>query len=115
MLVDVLLVLDALVPHLLLQIVALGSQIWKAIDYVFHQVETVEIVLDPHVEGRRDRALFLVASHVQISVRSAVSQSVNQPRISMKAKDDVFVFGEERVVVQISETVGMLSAAAAAS
>jgi hypothetical protein len=35
-----------------------------------HQVEAVQIVLHPHVEGRYDRALFLVTPDVQVLIGS---------------------------------------------
>ena len=66
----------------------------QPIDHVFHQVEAVQVILNPHVEGRRDGALFLVAADVQVAVGPAVGQAVDQPRVSMEAKDDVLVFGE---------------------
>ena len=55
--------------HVLLQIGAFRAQIRNAIDHVLHQVETVEVVLHAHVEGRGDRALFLVAADMQFVVR----------------------------------------------
>ena len=76
-LVDVLLMLDELVLHCLLQIRAFSSQFRQPIDDVLHQVEPVQLVLHPHVERRRDRALFLVAPDVQVAVGSAVGQPVD--------------------------------------
>ena len=72
----------------------------QPIDDVLHQVEAVELVLHPHVEGGRDRALLLVAADVQVAVGAAVGQAVHQPGIAVEAKDDVLVAGEERVVVR---------------
>ena len=95
MLVNVMLVLDELVLHLLLQVVALRTQIRHAINHVLHQMKAIQIVLHPHVEGRCDRAFFLVAPDVQVLVGAAVGQPVNQRRVAMKAKDDVLVFGEK--------------------
>jgi hypothetical protein len=40
----------------------------------------------PHVEGRRDRAFFLVASEKQLAVGPAIGQPVDQRRASVKAK-----------------------------
>ncbi len=93
------LMLDELVLHRPLQVRPLGARIRYPIDHVLHQVKSVQVVLHPHVEGRRDRALFLVAAEVQIAIGPAVGQPVNQPRVSMEAKDDVPVFGEQRIVV----------------
>ncbi len=102
MLVDVMLVLDELVLHHLLQIGPLGAQVRQAIDHVLHEVESVQVVLHPHVEGRRDGAFFLVAADVQVAVGAAVGQPVDQPGIPMEAKDDVLVFREERIVIRFA-------------
>jgi hypothetical protein len=61
----------------LLQIGALGAQMRKAIDHVFHEVETVHLVLHPYIKGRRDGALFLVATDVKVVVGPAVGQPVD--------------------------------------
>ena len=76
-LVDVMLMLDELVLHLLLQIGSLGTQMRQAINHVLYQVEAVQVVLYPYVEGRSDRALFLVAPDVEIVVSPAVGQPVD--------------------------------------
>ena len=55
-------------------------------------------------------ALFHIAADVQVAVGPAVCQPVNQPRVSMKAKDDVLVFGEERIVVRIIQAMRVLAA-----
>jgi hypothetical protein len=66
MLVDVLLVLDQLVLHPLLQIGTLRTQLRQPIDDVDHQVEAVQVVLHSHIEGGGDRALLLLAADVQL-------------------------------------------------
>ena len=95
---------------MLLQIGPLGTQMRQAIDHVLHQMEPVQVVLHPHVEGRRDRALFLVAPDVEVAVGPAVGQPVDQPGVAMKAKDDVLVFGEERIVIRVAQPVRVLAA-----
>jgi hypothetical protein len=77
MFVDVVFVLDELVLHLLLQIGALGTQVWQPIDDVLHEMEPIQVVLHPHVKGSRDGALFLVAPDVQVAVGPAVGQAVD--------------------------------------
>ncbi len=94
-LVDVFLVLDELVPHHLFQVGTLGTQVRQAINHVFHQVEPIQVVLHSHVKGCRDGALFLIAPDVEIAVGATVGQPVDQPWISMKTKDDVFIFSEK--------------------
>ena len=110
MFVDVLLVLDEFVLHLLLQVGALGAQMRQAIDDILHQVEAIQVVLHPYVKGCCDRALFLVSPHVQIAVGPAIGQPVDQPGVSVKAKYDVLVFREERVVILLGQPVWMFRA-----
>ena len=71
------LVLDELVLHLLLQVGALGTQVRQPIDDVLHQMEPVQVVLHPHIKGRRDRALFLVTPDVEVAVGPAVGEPVD--------------------------------------
>ena len=75
----------------LLQVVSLGAKFGHAVDHVLHQMEPVQFVLHSHVEGRRDRALFLVAADVEVSVGPTIGQSVDQPWIAVEAEDDVLV------------------------
>jgi hypothetical protein len=75
-LVDVVLVFDELVLDHLLQIGPFGAQVWKAIDYVLHQVEPVQVVLHPDVESCRNGAFFLVTADVEVAVGPAVGQPV---------------------------------------
>ena len=95
MLVDVLLMLDELVLHHLLQIGSLGTQMRQPIDHVLHEMKPVQVVLHSQVKGCRDGTLFFVASHVEVAVGPAVGQPVDQPWVSVKTKDDVLIFGEE--------------------
>ena len=53
---------------------------------------------------------FLVAPHVEIAVGPSIGQPVDQPGISMESKDDVFVFGEQRIVIRITQSVRVLAA-----
>jgi len=111
--IDVAPVRVELVRELLLEIGPLGPCLRQAIDGIHHQMETIHVVHDRHVEGRRDRALFLVAPDVEVAVRPAVGQPVDQPGITMEAKDDVFVPGEQRVVIRVAQSVRMLAQTAA--
>ena len=108
MLVDVMLVLDEFVLELLLQVRASRAQLRQPIDHVHHQVEPVEVILHPHIKGRGDRAFFLIAADVQVAIGSPVGQPVDQPRIAMKAKDDVLVLREQRVVILFVQSVRVL-------
>ena len=107
MLVDVLLMLDELVLNHLLQVVPLSSQLRQAIDHVLHQMETVQFVLHPDVEGGRDRAFFLIAPDMKVAVGPAVGQAMDEPGIAVETEDDGFVLREERIVVGLAQPVWM--------
>ena len=77
MLVNVMLVLDELVLHLLFQVGPLSAQSRHAINHILHQVESVQVVLNSHVEGRRDRSFLFVAPDVDVPIGSAVGQPVD--------------------------------------
>ena len=66
-------------------------------------------VLHPHVEGCGDGAFFVVAAHVQIAVGPAVGESVDQAGVAVEGEDDVFVGGEQGVVVGVAESVWVLA------
>ena len=72
-------------------------------------MEPIQLVLHPHVEGRRDRAFLDVAPDVQVAVGSPVGQPVDEPGVSVEAEDDVLVFREQRVVVGLAEAVWVLA------
>src|ERR1700722_12704193 len=92
--VDVLLVLNQFILHLLFEVRPLGAQVRQAIDHVLNQVEPVQVVLYSDVKGRGDGALFLVAADVEVAVGPAIGQPVDQPWVSVKAKNDVLISGE---------------------
>jgi hypothetical protein len=55
-------------------------------------VKAIEIIHHAHVERSTGRSLLFVTTHVQIRVASSpVSQSVNEPRITVKREDDRLV------------------------
>ena len=93
----------------LLQVGPLGAQMRQAIDHVLHQMKAVQVVLHAHVEGGRDGPFFLVAPHVEVAVGPAVGQPVDEPGISMETKDDVFIFGEQRIVIRLAQPVRVLA------
>src|ERR1700676_4941175 len=102
MLVDVQLVIDELVAQPLLLVTRDTVKAWNTIEHITSQMEPVEIVQHRHVEGSGGCSLFLVSAHVQVVVISApVGQSVNEPRISVKRKNDRFVGGEDGIEIPI--------------
>ena len=109
MLVDVELVFDKLVLNHLLEIGSLAAQMRQAVDDILHEMKAVQIVLHPHIEGGGDRALLLIAAHVEVTVGPAIRQPMNQPRVSMEAEDDVPVLREERIIILVTQAVRMLA------
>ncbi|CAN4025065.1 Translation initiation factor 2, partial [Dysosmobacter welbionis] len=79
---DILAVLHQLVVHPLDQIGPPVTQGVQPLDHVDHQMEPVDIIEDPHVEGRGDGALLLVATDVKMLVVPAVGQLMNQRGVS---------------------------------
>ena len=109
MLVNVLLVLDELVAHGLFGIGCHRTQLVDAIDDVGDQIESIDVVQDGHVEGRRRRTFLLVAAHMQVLVIGApVGQAMNQPRIAVVGENDGLVPREYRVEIPIRNTMGVL-------
>src|SRR3954470_16776003 len=64
---DVFRVLDALVPHQLLEVgrpmSEVGTRFGDAVGDIHHEAETIDVVSHHHVERRRGAALLLVAAH----------------------------------------------------
>ena len=73
-------------------------------------MEAAQLVLHPHVKGRRDRPPFIAISDVQSAAVTAADQAVNHPRVSMNAKDNVFIIREERVVILVGQPLRVLRA-----
>jgi hypothetical protein len=55
------------------------------------------------------QALEHVLHEMQVTVTSPVCETVDQPWVSMEPEDDLFVFGEERIVVALAEPVRVLT------
>ena len=86
-----------------------GLQPGNAIDDVDRQIEPVDLIADCELQRRIDVALFLVASHVDVSmIRPAIGELVDEPGISVEVEDDGLILRKERVEVTIRETVRML-------
>jgi len=92
--VDVVFVFDQLILCHLLEIVSFAAQLRQAIYYVNYQMKTIQVVLNPHVKSGSDRAFFLVAVYVQITIATSVREPMYQGRIAVKTEDDVFVSGK---------------------
>ena len=104
--------LDQFVLKLLLKIGPLAPRPWHAVNGVHHEVKAIQIVQYCHVEGRGDRAFFLVAPDMDIPVvRAAVGKPMKQPRVSMKGEDDRLVLCEEIVKIVVAQSRRMSSVA----
>lgn len=66
--VDVVLMSNQLVVHLLDQISALVAQLRQVLQGILNQVEAVDLVLHAHIERRGDGALLLVAMDRQVAL-----------------------------------------------
>src|SRR6478672_935962 len=72
------------VPEFLFGVRADSLQVRDAVNRVDGEAESVRLVVDRQLHRRIDVAFLFVAAHVQVPmVRSAVSQTVNQPRIAV--------------------------------
>src|SRR5664280_676383 len=100
---------DELILHHLFQVGPFSAQIRQSVNNVLHQVEPVKFVLYPDVEGCGNRSFFYISPDMYIPVSPAVSQPMNQPRISMKAKNDVFIFRKERIEIRFIKTMRVLA------
>jgi len=81
---NVLLVLEEPIADRLFEIRGSGAQLGQAIDDILNQVKPIDLVQHHHVEWRRGRALFLVATHVQVAVvRPPIGEPVDQPRVAV--------------------------------
>src|SRR5205807_6494676 len=83
----------------------------NAFNNIHGQAEPINVVLDGQLQRSVDIALFLVTADVHIAViRAAVSQTMDEPRISVEIKDDGFVDGEKRIKILVTQPVRMFRA-----
>ncbi len=85
---DVVLMSNQLVVHLLDQISALVAQLRQVLQDILNQVEAVDLVLHAHIERRGDGAFLLVAMDRQVAVGTLVGQLMDQGRVTMECEDD---------------------------
>src|SRR4051794_14106206 len=84
MLMNVLFVLDEFVAQQLLEMSTDALQFGHAVYGVSCKMESVQFIHYRHVEWRCRRAFFFIAAYVQVvMIVAAISQPVNQPRISV--------------------------------
>lgn len=103
---NVLFVLDELVVDGLLGVCRPSFEFRHTVDHIVHQMEAIQIIHDTNVERRGGRALFLIATHMQVFViGSTIGEPVNKPWVSVKRKDNRFVFREQRVEVLVAQSM----------
>ncbi len=73
-------------------------------------MKPIQIIEHYHIEGRRCGAVSFVTPNVQILViRTTVRQSMDQPRISVKGKNDRLVGRKEQIEIPIANAVWMFA------
>src|SRR6516225_8429732 len=69
-------------------------------------METIEVVQHTHIKRCGCRSLFFVTVHVEVlMVIPPVSETVNEPGITMKRENDRLVRCEQRVESMVGQTV----------
>ena len=90
--------LKALVAEGLFGIVRAGALQGDPVDDVSDQMKAIKIVHHHHIEWSRGRPFFLVPAHVQVLVVGPpVGQSVDQPGVTVKRKDDRLIRREQGI------------------
>ena len=77
-------------------------------DDIHGQVETVQVVEHPHVEGGGDGTLFDIAPDVEILVLPAVGELMDQRGVAVEGEEDGLVLGKEHVILGVGQAVGVL-------
>ena len=104
--VDILLVLYKLITHALDKVSAAVLESGNAVDDVDYEMETVNIVLYAHIEGRCDSSLFFIAENVEVTVLAAIGKLVDEGCIAVVSEYDGLILGKEIVVCGVGKTVG---------
>ena len=104
---DVVLVGDELVIHLLDEVGTAVAQLGQMQQCILDQMEAVDLVLHAHIKRRGDGALFLIAMDRQVAVCTLVGQLMHQRRVAVEGEDDGLVLSEQRVIIGIGQTVGV--------
>ena len=106
-LVDVVLVGDEFVVHLLDEVGTAVAQPGQMQQRILDQMEAVDLVLHAHIKRRGDGALFLIAMDRQVAVGALIGQLVYQRGIVVEGEDDGLILGKQRVIIGIGQTVGV--------
>ena len=106
--VDVLLMLNELVAHLLVEVSAAVAQLGQVFDGFLHQVEAVDFILDADVEWSGDGAFLVVTMNVEVMVVTAIGKLVDEGWIAVEVEDYRLVCGKEHIVLSVCQAVRML-------
>ena len=106
-LMDVVLVGDEFVIHLLDEVGTAVAQPGQVEQRILDQMEAVDLVLHAHIKRRGDGALFLIAMDRQVAVGALIGQLVYQRGIVVEGEDDGLILGKQRVIIGIGQTVGV--------
>ena len=104
---DVVLVGDEFVIHLLDEVGTAVAQPGQVEQRILDQMEAVDLVLHAHIKRRGDGALFLIAMDRQVAVGALIGQLVYQRGIVVEGEDDGLILGKQRVIIGIGQTVGV--------
>lgn len=105
---DIIAVLDKFVVHHLHKEGTLVSELRKTHHCLADEVETVNMVLNTHIEARGDRTLFHITEHLDVAVVTSISELVNELGISVIHEDNGLVLREDRVKCVVAQTVRVI-------
>ena len=97
-----------LVSHLLEEISASVAELGQVVDYLLNEVESVDLVLNSHIERGGDGTLFLIARNVEVAVSSVIQELVYQRGVAVESEYNRLILGKQRVELGIRQTVRVL-------
>ena len=77
-------------------------------DGILYKIETVNLVLNTHIEWSCDRTLLVVAAYIKVAVVTMIEKLVDKCRIAVECKYDRLVLCEQCVKVSVGKSVWVL-------
>ena len=105
---DVLLVFYKLIVHLLDQIRSTVVKLWQMHDRILYKVETVDLVLNSHIEWSCDRTFLLITMNRYVLVVTTIGQLMDQCWVTMECKDYRLILCEDCIVLTVAQSMWML-------
>lgn len=100
---------NLLVEKLVSGVGADGLKLGNALDDIHRKTEAIDLVLDSQLHGSIDIAVLLVSADVYVLViRPAVSEAMDEPRISMEIEDDGLIDREEGIEIRVRQAMRMV-------